>query len=204
MTDVNQQISDIKVIMERSTRFISLSGLSGVMAGVYALLGAFLAYYWVYYPNSPIGYRSVYANDTVLMVKLLITAIGVLLFSLVTGVLLAMRKTTKTQTSLWNPTARRFVISLVIPLLVGGLFIMALMLRGYFVIVAPASLIFYGLALLNASNHTYSDIKFLGYCQIATGLFAAFLPGYGLLFWSFGFGVLHIAYGISMYYKYDK
>jgi hypothetical protein len=38
-----QEISDIKRIMERSSRFISLSGLSGIAAGLCALTGAYFA-----------------------------------------------------------------------------------------------------------------------------------------------------------------
>lgn len=190
--------------MERSTRFISLSGISGVLAGIYALIGSVLAYYWVYYPNSPFGYRTTYVNDSQLMVKLFFTALSILFISIVSGFILTHKKTSKNNTTLWNKTTRRFLTSLFLPLFAGGVFILALLSRGYFIIVAPASLIFYGFALLNASHHTLSDIKYLAYCQILTGLLSAFLPGYGLIFWAIGFGILHIFYGISMHIKYDK
>jgi MFS family permease len=204
MTNTEKELSEIKAIMERSTRFISLSGMSGVLAGIYALIGSALAYYWVYYPNSPFGYRTIYINNSALMIKLFITALSVLALSLMSGFVLTKRKTIKSNQSLWNHTSRRFLFSLLLPLITGGVFILALISRGYFVIVAPASLIFYGLALLNASQHTLSDIKYLSYCQILVGLLSAFLPGYGLIFWAFGFGFLHIFYGISMHLKYDR
>lgn len=204
MTHAEKELAEIKSIMERSTRFLSLSGLSGVLAGVFALIGAGLAYYWVYYPNTPFGYRTQYINQDVVFLKLAITAFAVLGLSLISGLILALKKHKKSKSSLWNAASRRFVAAFFIPLMVGGIFIVAIMFRGYWMIVAPASLIFYGMALLNAAHHTHSDIKYLGYCQMATGICAAFLPGYGLLFWAFGFGILHIVYGISMHLKYDK
>lgn len=204
MNNPEKELAEIKSIMERSTRFISLSGMSGVLAGLYALIGSALAYYWVYYPNSPFGYRKYFVNEPIIFLKLLATASAVLVLSLISGYILTKQKTTRANHTLWNKTTRRFLISLIIPLVVGGLFILALMAQGYWIVVAPASLIFYGMALLNASQYTLSDIKYLSYCQILTGLLSAFLPGYGLLFWAFGFGILHIVYGISMHLKYDR
>jgi predicted lysophospholipase L1 biosynthesis ABC-type transport system permease subunit len=204
MTDPKNDIAEIKAIMERSTRFLSLSGLSGVLAGVFALIGAALAYYWVYYPNSPLGYRNLYVNEPQLLIRLGATAVMVLMASVITGFLLTRNKTKKSSEVFWNKTSRRFLGSLFVPVFIGGLFIFALLIRGYFVIVAPASLIFYGLALLNASHFTLGDIRYLAYSEIFLGLVAAFVPGYGLIFWTLGFGFLHIAYGFAMHIKYGQ
>lgn len=204
MNTPQQELSEIKAIMERSTRFISLSGMSGVMAGIYALIASALAYYWVYYPNTPFGFRISYVNDEQILMKLIITAIIVLALSVGTGIYLTKKKTQKNNTKFWSTTSKRFLFSLFIPIMVGGFFTLALILRGYLIIVAPATLIFYGMALLNASHFTLSDIKYLAYCQITLGILSAFFPGYGLIFWSLGFGVLHIVYGITMYLKYDR
>jgi hypothetical protein len=91
-----------------------------------------------------------------------------------------------------------------VPLITGGVFIIILIYQGRFDFILPATLVFYGLALNNASNFTFTDVKYLGICEIALGLIAACLPGYGLLFWAIGFGVLHIIYGSVMYFKYDR
>ena len=70
--------------------------------------------------------------------------------------------------------------------------------------VAPTCLAFYGLALINGSKYTLSDIKYLGLLEVALGCICLFIPGYGLLFWAIGFGALHVLYGIIMWNKYDK
>ncbi|MBT1700273.1 hypothetical protein KK083_25525, partial [Fulvivirgaceae bacterium PWU4] len=59
-------------------------------------------------------------------------------------------------------------------------------------------------ALIQGGSNTYDEIRYLGYCEITLGLIAALFPGYGLLAWAMGFGVLHIVYGAIMYNKYDK
>lgn len=204
MINPKNDLAEIKAIMERSTRFLTLSGLSGVLAGLFALAGALLAYYWVYYPNTPFGYRNEYITEPGLLLRLFLTAFLVLVASIVTVLMLTRQKTKRSNTTLWTRTGRRFLFSLLVPLSVGGVFIMALILRGYFVVIAPACLVFYGLALLNASHFTLNQIRYLAYTQITLGLLSAFLPGYGLVFWAVGFGLMHIVYGIAMHLKYGQ
>src|SRR5690606_41861523 len=133
-----------------------------------------------------------------------ITAVCVLVASLGTGLWLSHRKARKHNTNLWNTTTKTLMINLAIPLITGGLFILILLSGGHYGIAAPACLIFYGLALINASANLYDEVRYLGYCEIILGLIAAYLAGYGLLFWTLGFGVLHIVYVAVMDYRYEK
>lgn len=201
--EYEKDLASIRVLMERSAKFISLSGLSGILAGLYALCGAAFAYYLIYYPYSPFGIRSHHVNEESVITKLLTTAVVVLVFSLGTGYLLSIRKAKKMGTSVWNRTSRQLTVNLLIPLAAGGLFILILISRGYFMMVAPSCLIFYGLALVNASQHTYEEVRYLGLIEIILGLVTALLPGYSLIFWATGFGILHIIYGAVMHYRYD-
>ncbi|MDR7130601.1 uncharacterized membrane protein HdeD (DUF308 family) [Algoriphagus sp. 4150] len=204
MRKPEQELAEIKSMMERSTRFLSLSGLSGILAGTYALIAAGMAYAWIYYPNSPFGYRFSYITEEAILFKLLATALVVLVLSIGTAWILSQQKSKRSAGKFWTSASKRFVMALAIPLIMGGLFCLALFTRGYVIIIAPATLIFYGLALVNASHFTLSDIKYLGFCQLGLGVLSAFFPGYGLVFWALGFGVLHIIYGLIMYYKYDR
>ncbi|MDO9184514.1 MAG: hypothetical protein Q7W13_00775 [Bacteroidia bacterium] len=198
-----QTITDIRSMMERSSRFISLSGLSGVFAGIFALCGAYAAYIKL---NSLNGiYRLL--NDSAFMdvvVFLLVDAFVVLLASVAVGIMLTIRSSKKKGIKIWDATAKRLLINLLIPLITGGLFCLVLLSHGLVGLVAPSSLLFYGLALINASKYTLNDIRYLGICEIVLGLIASLYIGYGLLFWAAGFGVLHIVYGAVMYYKYER
>ena len=202
--EYEKDLASIRTMMERSAKFLSLSGLSGVLAGVYALIGATAAYFIVHYPISPFNYRIYSINDGTTLYKLLFIALLVLVASISTGLWLSSRKARKDGARLWSQTTYKLVLNLSIPLVTGGIFILIMLYTGHFGLAAPASLIFYGLALINASVNTYDEIRYLGYSEILLGLVSATFPGYGLIFWALGFGVLHIIYGGIMYNKYDK
>lgn len=197
-------IASIRDLMERTSKFISLSGLSGVLAGLYALAGAAAAYFLIQFPQSPWNYRmeSVQPADTI--IKLLIIAAIVLIMSIATGFWFSSRKAKRVGAKIWDQSTRRMLVNLATPIVAGGIFILILLSNGHYGVVAPACLVFYGLGLISASPNLYDEVRYLGYLEIFLGLVSAALPGYGLLFWSIGFGVLHIVYGLLMFRKYDR
>ena len=190
--------------MEKSAKFISLSGMSGVLAGIYALLGATAAYFITYYPVSPFNYRIYSIQEPDTLWKLLVLALVVLTISIATGIWFSTRKAKKHNTNLWNTTSKNLMINMSIPLITGGVFILILLSNGHFGLAAPACLVFYGLALIQGSSNMYDEIRYLGFSEIILGLIGSILPGYGLIFWALGFGVLHIVYGAIMHNKYDR
>jgi len=202
--ELQNELASIRSIMERSSKFISLSGLSGILAGVYALIGAYLAYRLIYQgPTRIYDSLSVDAYPETIT-YLIIIAVAVLAASLITGFVLSSRQAKRKSQPIWGKISQTLMFHMATPLVTGGLLILILLSRGYYGIVTPSTLIFYGLSLVSASNFTFGDVKYLGILEIVLGLIAACLPGYGLLFWAIGFGVLHIVYGSMMYLKYDK
>ena len=131
-------------------------------------------------------------------------ALLVLGLSLGVGFFFTQRKAKKAGLKVWDKTAKLMLVNLFIPLLAGGAFCLIMLHHGVVPFVAPATLVFYGLALLNASKYTFNDIRYLGISEIVLGLIALYFIDYGLLFWAIGFGVLHIIYGTAMYFKYER
>lgn len=206
-----EAIQDIRQMMKKSTRFLSLSGLSGVFAGLYALIGAYVASLFLNkfarsYQEDIIRGNEIGTNEIVygLYLDFILIAAGVLVFSIITAYFFSNRKAKREGNKLFDHTAIRVLINLAIPLVAGGVFCMALLYHGAIVYIAPAMLLFYGLALINASKYTYDDIRYFGICEVVLGLINAFNLGNGLLYWAFGFGVLHIVYGATMWYKYER
>lgn len=201
-----ETISEIRQLMERSSRFISLSGLSGVFAGMFALMGALAAYKYLNLEiNTPRKY--LYAEGSLykeFVFFLIADASLVLLLAVGTGIFLTTRKARKDGNSIFDTTAQKLIINLSIPLVCGGVLCCSMIAHHTFGFIAPAMLIFYGLALVNASKYTLTDIRYLGFAEIALGLISSYFIGYGLLFWATGFGLLHIFYGTYMYLKYEK
>lgn len=190
-----EELKAIRRIMEESTKFLSLSGLSGVFMGLFALAGAAAAWLMV----SPGGD----AGELSLMVKLIIDALIVLLLSLSAAFYFSSRKARSSGKNFWTPVSKRLLLNLFIPLATGGFFAVALLIQEQVQLIIPVLLIFYGLALINAGKFTYGEIFYLGILEIITGLIAAALPQHPLVFWSIGFGLLHIVYGLFMYRKYE-
>lgn len=204
-----EALKDIRSIMDRSSRFISLSGLSGIFAGAYALIGALAACNYLNIKISDSNYyHSALSEDGSYRISFLLFFILdaglVLLASLLTVYFFTVKKAKKAGQKLFDKTAIRLAVNLFIPLVSGGVFCLILLSHKQVGLIAPCMLLFYGLALINASKYTLDDIRYLGLCEIGLGLISAYYLGFGLLFWSIGFGILHIIYGAMMYNKYDR
>ncbi|TLV01054.1 hypothetical protein [Dyadobacter luticola] len=201
-------LNEIRNLMERSSKFLSLSGLSGVFAGIFALIGAAAAYIrfkagWLSEILVPFVNLNGYSRSE-LISFLLVDGLIVLVLSLAAGIIFTVRKGRKKGLTLWNGSSKRLLVGMLIPLSAGGIFCLAMLHYGFVWLVFPATLIFYGLALVNASRLTYPEIFYLGISEVVLGCISLFLTGYSLVFWALGFGVLHIIYGLTMHNRYDR
>jgi len=199
---MEKQVEDIKVIreiMEKSTRFLSLSGLSGVVAGITAIAGA--AFAWIFILSNPSGNGlDTFQQLTVLLMDALL----VLSVSIGFGLFLSAKKARKNKQKLFNRLTLKTLYNLSIPLIAGGILSFLFLIRGEVEIVASTTLIFYGLALVNVSKYTFDEIQYLGITEVILGIGAAVFLHSGIIFWTLGFGLCHIVYGLIMYKKYDS
>ncbi len=205
-------IKDIRQMMERSSRFISLSGLSGVAAGICALIGAWFANDAL---NDIGGYHditNIVASESrysptlhqFLGERLFIIAVLTFLAAFGSAFFFTWLRSLENKQPIWDATAKRLMINVAIPLVTGGIFLLKLIDEGEFGLIAPGCLVFYGLSLVNASKYTLGEIRYLGYCQIVLGLMNLRYETYSLYFWAVGFGILHIVYGLVMWWKYER
>lgn len=194
-----EQLRDIKNIMDKSTKFLSLSGLSGILAGVYALAGACVVQFLINRDKYP--YVTLYSNTFKAIVAI---AAGVLVLSVITALVLSKLKAQKRNEKVWGSASKRLLLNFSIPLLTGAVFGISLLKNGHYGLIAPVTLIFYGLALLQASKYTLETVRSLGVLFIVLGLINCWYVGYGLYFWAMGFGIFHIVYGSVMYFKFDR
>ena len=200
--DYIRNIAEIRSMMERSSKFLSLSGWAGIMAGIYALAGAYIAHNILHFNPGESDYNKV--REVSGLQPVIILALITLLLSIATAVYFSWKNADKRGERLWNPTSKRLLMNMAVPLVSGGVLILILVLKDMIELVAPFTLLFYGLALYNAGKFTYPEVKTLGLVEIALGLISSYFLGFGLLFWSFGFGVVHIIYGIYMHYRYER
>lgn len=201
-------LTEIRSLMERSSRCLSLSGISGISAGIIAILGAVTVS--LYHGTSIFSsaWERTYRDGAMInqnsLVFYIAIAAAVLLLAVTFSVFFTVRKAKKNNLRAWDNTTKKLLISLLIPLGTGGIFCLILLFDWYTALIAPSMLIFYGLALINASKYAIGNAEYLGGAEIILGLIALLMPGYGLLFWTIGFGLFHIIYGIYMYIKFEK
>lgn len=196
--EITDDLASIRNIMEKSSKFISLSGLSGILAGIYALAGSAAAYFMILHERAPV--RSV--SDALWILGII--AFAVFVASIATGLILSGQKARKHGTTLWTPATYRVLINLAIPLAAGAAVIVTQLYFGNYLFFASGCLVFYGLALIAASPNLYEEVRYLGYSEIILGIVCGLIPGYELTCWATGFGIFHIFYGALMFRKYDR
>lgn len=201
----SRDLAEIRSMMERSTKFMSLSGLAGIMAGIYALAGAWIAWRHLGFTPGGIVYRPA-ASDSLesSLPQVVLLGLLVLILAVGTAIFLSSRKAGRRGEKAWNATSRRLIANMAVPLAAGGILILIFLSKGLIGLMPPATLLFYGLALYNASKFTFDDVKFLGLIQMALGLASFYFVAWGLLFWAVGFGAVHIIYGIYMHLRYER
>lgn len=199
---IEQDIEHIHRMMEQSSRFMSLSGWSGVAAGLVGIITGGLAFYLVQSRDMVTIVNDEMVYSTHLISELLLLGALALVCAIGGGIFFTIRKSKQQALPIWSSTTKQLLLNLFIPLIAGGLFCLALVNQGAIGLVAPATLIFYGTALISASKYTYGDIRYLGICEITLGVICAFFIGWGLFLWTLGFGFLHLFYGILMQRKY--
>lgn len=203
--DYLKDLADIRSMMERSSKFMSLSGWAGAVAGFYALIAAAATYF--YFDVNPTKLMYTLESDPDFIAAIPNVALaGLITMVLAVGNAIAFssKNAGKKGESVWNAASKQLVANMAVPLGSGAILILILMNAGLFGLVAPLTLIFYGLALFHAGKFTFDDVKFLGLVQVLLGLLAAFFLEYSLLLWAFGFGIVHILYGTFMYYRYER
>ena len=211
MKDKNQyldSIQEIRSMMERSSKFMSLSGLSGIGAGIAALVSGTIAAIYLGYINVLDKEQGGVDSQTVSPEKILfflVLGTATILVAIALAFIFTRRNAKKKNLPIWDKTAKLVTVSMLIPLITGGLFILALVFKfKIYGLVAPSTLIFYGLALVNAGKYTVSYTHWLGIAEIAVGLMALTFYGFGLIFWMLGFGILHLVYGTALYFKFER
>ncbi len=206
-TSSAEDLKTIRKMMEDSTKFLSLSSLSGVFMGFFAIAGALIACLLI--PGNGILDFNKYLESASVSgsgegaIVLILIASAVLILSVISAFYFSLRKARHSGKAFWTPVSKRLLLNLFIPLITGGAFAFILIIQHQTRLIIPVFLIFYGLALVNAGKFTYSEIFYLGILEILTGLASALFHNQAIFFWILGFGILHIVYGIMMYRKYE-
>lgn len=200
-----EELKKIRSLMERSSIYHSLSGLSGVAAGVIGLI-VYAVVYGLVDPFIEEQPQVKYTDEGRLyLIKIFFGASVIcLLLAFAAIFFFNWRKARRNDLSFFEPAMQKMFVNLFIPLIAGGLYSVMLLREQQFLLIAPSMLIFYGLAMIQASRHTIIEIRYLGLVELVLGLIAIFMKEYGIWFWLAGFGAVNLIYGAYIYFRYER
>ncbi|HEY4539305.1 MAG TPA: hypothetical protein VIG94_04750 [Faecalibacter sp.] len=204
MNEINpfEQLEEIKSMMQKTTKFSSINGWSGIWVGIIGLVASYLVYSIIL--ESSFQWHGL-APDESRDAKLAFMLIITLIVACSGGVYFIAKKSKRNGESFINSVTKRILIRFLTILGIGGLVCGLLYYHLSFVYVAPSTLLFYGLALLYIERDTIKELKYLAFVEIILGLLAFYFIYNGLLFWTIGFGIVHLFFGVFLVNKYkDK
>ena len=193
----SDDIAHIRSMMERSSRFLSLSGWAGIIPGLLALVGLATVVWLIQQTKLTVGYEAGIENDHPLIMQLGIVAIVVLALSIFASWYTCMRKARLDKQSTWTPAIRNMLLHFAIPLLAGAIIVSWIYQKEQWELLSPVLLSFYGLALVMVSQFTLRSVFWMGIFEIALSIPAG-MTGWDLPVLAIGFGFTHIVYGIMM------
>ncbi|MBO4561474.1 MAG: hypothetical protein J5705_05880 [Bacteroidaceae bacterium] len=208
--EIKETLSDIRNMMERSQKVMFLNGASGIIVAVWAFLGATLISNLMYRSMWPMwGFKlfPLQEVDTRILIFAIIIFAFTFLASYITVLYMSRRRAMRRGLDFELDTAAKQLLrTFFTVMIIGGLFCLTPIRNGHWELVPGFMLAFYGLALVVISPMAFkiSITKYFGFIQIAAGLAALTLPQYGMMFWTLGFCVFHLIWGIWFHFVFDR
>lgn len=181
-------IEDLRFIrqtMENAASFTAVPGWGGVAMGVTAVAAA------------TFGPRP--SNTRAWVITWLLAALS----AFVVGALTIFWKARRKGTSIFTLPGRKFILSLLPPLLAGGILSYALFDAGLTRLLPGLWLLLYGVGVISAGAFSVRVVPVMGLCFILAGMGAVFLPAaWDNMVMATGFGGLHILFGFIIARRY--
>lgn len=170
---------------------MSLRSRIFIISGIYALFGIYFVKKLIFLYNfSEVGINLLPINF--FEIFLFVIAFLVILISFITAYVLAKRSK--------KEISKKVKIHILVPVIISFILILFLLTNNYHFI-SSASLILYGLILINLSRIDLGKYLFLGFIEIILGVIAFLIGSNDLIFLGIGFGVIPIIFGLFNYKK---
>jgi len=189
--------------MERHSSFFSLSGFTGILIGIVGCIAIFLV------DTMTHGYGINF--DGFSQLPILFLEIGIMVIGILTIVLSLFilwkrgrNKAKKNKQGLWNAFAKKQRINLLLLLLVFLVILILIGSKGYYRLITPLLLSFYGLLLLNLSRFQSKSLLFLGLATLILGIVSYVSYTDKIFLLALGVGIFPIIYGLLTFNKSKK
>ena len=208
--EIKDTLSDIRNMMERSQKVVFLDGTAGILAGIWAIIGAIAVSLVIYGTVTPLWMTSVQpvadaSAHTFIILSVICVAVFCAAFLSVWN--MSRRRAIKQGMEfVLDAGSRNLLKTFFSVMVVGGLACLTPIANGLWSLIPGFMLLFYGLALVVISPIAFKIpiTSLLGYIMIAIGIAALCLPTYGLCLWTIGFGLVHLLWGIWFSLRYNR
>lgn len=208
--EIKETLTDIREMMERSQKVMFLNGTSGIIVAVWALLGAIFTSEFLYGSLWPIWGSTVFPlremTFDIFSFTAFFLAVTFIASCITVWIMSKHRAKRKGIEFKLDPGAKQLFRTFFTVMIIGGLFCLSCFANGHWELIFGYMLTFYGLALVVISPMAFrkSITQYFGYLQIAVGMAALEFPQYGMMFWTIGFCVLHLIWGIWFHFVFER
>lgn len=194
--EAKQTLHDIREMMSKSSRFMSLSGFSGIVIGIIAILAS--SFFCYFYQIDPVHSGRILASMTDKeLIQIYAMALVLLISSMSIAFFMAKQRSKIMKSIFWSAASKHLFAHLIVPLAAGFAVCSILFFRQND-LVLPLSLLIYGLALFSSSQFTVPSIRNFGLVEMMLSVVCLLFPDYSVVVWTLGFGLLHVIYGAFM------
>ena len=183
--EAEENLRVIRALMERSTKFSTFSGLSGVCAGMASIIGCIITRLYIPDPGAfPVQFLALWST-------VIVIAVGA-------DYLLMKRRAAQVGKRVLSRLGKQMVIASVPGLGTGAIVTFYLLQHHLLGSVYPFWMLAYGLAVSATGLFSQREVSLLGVAFLIAGAACLFATGIGLPMMAVTFGGFHIVYGLAM------
>lgn len=194
--EAEENLRVIRDLMERSTKYSTFSGLSGVLAGTASITGCIVTHLLQRRFPDPASFR----------IPFLLTWSLVILCAIGGDFLLTKRRATRVGKRIVSRLGKQMVIASAPGLGTGALLTLYFLSHNLLADIFPMWMLAYGIAVCAVGLFSQREVSWLGAAFLAAGTITLLLPLFGLtalpalglIMMAVTFGGFHIVYGIAV------
>lgn len=184
--EAEENLRVIRELMERSTKYSTFSGPSGILAGAASIVGCVVTHSLATRPPGSDSFR----------IPFLITWSMVILFAIGADFLLMKRRAARVGKRIVSRLGKQMVFAAGPGLGTGVLLTLYLLQHNMLTNVYPFWMLSYGIAVCAVGQFSQREVKALGVAFLLAGTLTLLMPGWGLPLMALSFGGFHIIYAL--------
>lgn len=183
--EAEENLRVIRALMERSTKYSTFSGVSGVVAGLASIVGCIVT-------------RSLGPDPARFPAAFLVIWTAVIIVAVGADFVLMKRRAARVGKHVISRLGKQMVMASAPGLGAGAVLTLYMLQHNMLGDIYPFWMLAYGIAVAATGLFSQREVSILGAAFLITGAATLFAPGIGLEMMAATFGGFHIVYGLAM------